>query len=254
MLRVPGEPKIDLPALAEDGYLPMRDLRLALRQLRKAPGFSLAIVLTLALGIGATTAIFSLVEGVLLRPLPFRDPQRLVLLGDRLGDGPQLGVTASEVATYEHAAQAFSSIGAYDNTSWELSGGPLSESVDGARLTAGVFSTLGAAPAVGRVFTQQEDDAHAPVAVISYALWLNRFHRDPQIAGATITLDRRNYTIVGVMPRSFEFPLRPGRVGQAQLWVPMSFTADELSPSVRRMGNPPGRAPEGRCQRTASCA
>ena len=209
----------------------MRDFRLALRQLLKAPTFSLAIVLTLALGIGATTAIFSLVEGVLLRPLPFRDPERLVLLGDRLGDGPQLGVTASEVATYEHVAQAFSSIGAYDNTSWELSGGPLSESVDGARLTASVFHTLDVTPAVGRVFTQQEDEAHAPVAVISYALWLNRFHRDPQILGATITLDRRNYTIVGIMPRSFEFPLLPGRVGQAQLWVPMSFSADELSPS-----------------------
>jgi predicted permease len=220
-----------LAALSEHGYVPMRDFRLALRQLLKAPIFSLAIVLTLALGIGATTAIFSLVEGVLLRPLPFRDPERLVLLGDRLGDGPQLGVTASEVATYEHVAQAFSSIGAYDNTSWELSGGPLSESVDGARLTASVFPTLDVAPTVGRVFTQQEDDAHALVTVISYALWLNRFHRDPQILGATITLDRRNYTIVGVMPRSFEFPLLPGRVGQAQLWVPMSFSADELSPS-----------------------
>ena len=96
-----------MPPLAGDGYLLMRDFRLALRQLRKAPGFSLAIVVTLALGIGATTAIFSLVEGVLLRPLPFRDPQHLVLLGDRLGDGPQLGVTGSEVATYEHVAQAF---------------------------------------------------------------------------------------------------------------------------------------------------
>ena len=91
----------------------MRDLRLALRQLRKAPGFSLIIVLTLAVGIGATTAIFSLVEGTLLLPLPFGEPQRLVLLGDRLGDGLQLGVTAFEVATYERTAQAFSSMGAY---------------------------------------------------------------------------------------------------------------------------------------------
>ncbi|MGA7521277.1 MAG: ABC transporter permease [Acidobacteriaceae bacterium] len=214
----------------------MSDLRPALRQLWKAPGFSLTIVLTYALGIGATTAMFSLVEGVLLRPLPFRDPQRLVLLGDRLGDNLRLGVTASEVATYEHAARSFSSMGAWITTSWELSGGPVSESVNGARLTAGVFPTLGVAPTLGRVFTQQEDDAHAPVTVISYALWLNRFHRDPNVAGATITLDRTNYTVIGVMPRRFEFPLLPGRVGQAQLWVPMSLTADELSPSSGAWG------------------
>jgi putative ABC transport system permease protein len=214
----------------------MRNLRLALRQLRKAPGFSLTIILTLALGIGATTAIFSLVEGILLRPLPFRNPRRLVLLGDHLGDGVQLGVTAAEVATYEHATRVFSSMGGWITTSWEISGGPLSESVNGARLTAGVFPTLGIAPVLGRVFTQQEDDGHAPVAVISYALWLNRFHRDPHIAGTTITLDRRNYTVLGVMPRSFEFPLLPGRIGQAQLWVPMSFTADELSPSAGAWG------------------
>ena len=132
----------------------MRDFRLALRQLRKAPGFSLTIVVTLALGVGATTAIFSLIQGVLLRPLPFRDSQRLVLLGDRLGDGVQLGVTACEVTTYEHVAQAFSSMGAYVNTSWELSGGTLSESVSGARLTSDVFPTLGISPIVGRVFTQ----------------------------------------------------------------------------------------------------
>ncbi len=208
----------------------MRDFRLALRQLRKAPGFSVTIILTFALGIGATTAIFSLIEGVLLMPLAFRDPQQLVLLGDRLGDGLLLGVAAPEVATYTRSARAFSSMGAYSATSWELSGGPISQSVNGARLTAGVFPTLGVAPVLGRIFTQQEDDAHAPVAVISYALWLTRYHRDPHVVGAVITLDRKSYNIVGVMPRSFEFPLAPGRVGQAQLWVPMSFTADELSP------------------------
>ncbi|MGC2621498.1 MAG: ABC transporter permease [Acidobacteriaceae bacterium] len=214
----------------------LQSLRFALRQLRKSPAFSLTIILTLALGIGATTAIFSLVEGVLLRPLAFRDPQRLVLVGDRLGDGLELGVTAPEVATYQHAARAFSSMGAYITTSWELSGSVLSESVNGARLTAGVFPTLGVAPVVGRVFTQQEDDGHAPVAVISYALWLNHYHRDPHIAGSIITLDRRNYIIVGVMPRSFEFPLLPGRIGQAQLWVPMSFTPDELAPGTGAWG------------------
>jgi putative ABC transport system permease protein len=213
-----------------------RHFRSALRQFRKAPGFSLTIILTFALGIGATTTIFSFVEGVLLRSLPFRDPQRLVLLGDHLGKGLNLSVTAAEVATYEHATQTFSSMGAYITKSWELSGGPLSESVNGARVTASVFPTLDIVPIVGRVFTQQEDDAHAPVAVISYSLWLNRFHRDPHITDATITLDRRNYTIIGVMPRSFEFPLLPGRVGQAQLWVPMSFTADELSPSAGAWG------------------
>ncbi len=210
----------------------MRDLRLALRQLRKAPGFSVTIILTFALGIGATASIFSLVEGVLLMPLAFRDPQQLVLVGDRLGDGLQLGVAAPEVASYARSARAFSSMGAYSATSWELSGGSLSQSVNGARLTAGIFPTLGVAPLLGRVFTQQEDDARVPVAVISYPLWLNRYHRDPHVVGAVITLDRKSYNIVGVMPRSFEFPLVPGRVGQAQVWVPMSFTADELSPAA----------------------
>lgn len=214
----------------------MRAVQLAFRKLLKTPGFSLTIVFTLALGIGATAAIFSIVEGVLLRPLAFRDSQRLVQLGDHIGDSRQLGVTAAEVATYEHATRAFSSIGGYATTSWELSGGVLPESVNGARLTAGVFPTLGVTPVVGRVFTQQEDDAHAPVAVISYALWFSRYHLDPKIAGTVITLDRRNYTIVGVMPRSFEFPLLPGRVGQARLWVPMSFTPAELAPSSGSWG------------------
>jgi putative ABC transport system permease protein len=203
--------------------------RLAFRQLRKAPGFSLTVVLTLALGIGATTAIFSLVEGILLRPLPFKDADRLVLLGDHLGTSLQLGVTAREIETYASAAKAFSSVGGSATASFELSGGATPEQVPAARLTAGMFPTLGVEPVLGRVFTAQEENARQPVAVISYALWLNRYHRDPHVLGTPILLSRKPYTIIGVMPRNFEFPLETGHLDQAQLWVPLSLTAEELS-------------------------
>ncbi|MGC2110857.1 MAG: ABC transporter permease [Candidatus Korobacteraceae bacterium] len=214
-------------------YAFAQDIRFAFRQLRKAPAFTLTVVLTLALGIGATTAIFSLVEGILLRPLPFNNPDRLVLMGDHLGSGPKAPpntpVTAREIGTYSNATSAFSSLGGYSTTRFEVSGGATPEDVDAARFTAGVFSTLGVQPVLGRVFTQQEENAHQPLAVISYALWLNRYHRDPQVLGSTIDLDRKAYSIIGVMPRSFEFPLQPGHLDQTQLWVPMSFTPDELS-------------------------
>src|SRR5258706_9734689 len=210
-------------------YALTQDLRFAVRQLRKAPGFSLTVVLTLALGIGATTAIFSLVEGILLRPLPFSDDDRLVLLGDHLAGGPSTPVTAREIGTYSNATSAFSSLGGYITTSYELSGGEVPEQVNAARFTAGIFPTLGVGPVLGRVFTQQEEDAHQPIAVITYALWLNRYHRDPHILGSSIVLDRRPYTIVGVMPRSFAFPLEDGQLDHTQLWVQMSLTPAELS-------------------------
>jgi putative ABC transport system permease protein len=211
-----------MPALAHD-------LRFAFRQLWKAPGFTLTVVLTLALGIGATTAIFSLVEGILLRPLPFTNPDRLVLLGDHIGGGPNTPVTAREIATYSNATSAFSSMGGYIGAGYELSGGATPEEVDGERFTAGVFPTLGVRPILGRVFTQQEEDAHQPLAVISYALWLNHYHRDSHVLGTSIDLDRKPYTIIGVMPRSFDFPLADGLLDQTQLWVPMSLTPAELS-------------------------
>jgi predicted permease len=206
-----------------------QNLRFAFRQLRKTPGFTLTVVLTLAVGIGATTAIFSLIEGVLLRPLPFKDAERLVLLGDHLGGGPGISVTAHEIATYSSATRAFSSLGGYITTGFEVSAGAQPEEVDAARLGAGVFLTLGVQPILGRVFTRQEEDAHQPLAVISYALWLNRYRSDPHVLGTSIVLDRKAYSIVGVMPRSFEFPLQTGHLNQAQLWVPMSLTPDELS-------------------------
>ena len=205
------------------------DLRYASRQLRKAPGFTLTVVLTLGLGIGATTAIFSLVEGILLRPLPFSDPERLVLLGDHIGGRALGSVTAREIGTYSTASGAFSSLGGYIGATYEFSGGAIPEEIHAARLTAGVFPTLGVSPILGRVFSQQEDDSHQPLAVISYGLWLNRYHRDPHVIGGSIVLDRKAYTIIGVMPRGFEFPLQPGHLNQPQLWVPMSFTSEDLS-------------------------
>jgi predicted permease len=210
-------------------YALAQDVRFAFRQLRKAPGFSLTVVLTLALGIGATTAIFSLVEGILLRPLPFSHPDRLVLLGDHLGGGANTPVTAREIGTYSKATGGFSSLGAYIATTYELSGGATPEEVDAARFTADVFPTLGVPPMLGRVFTPEEEDAHQPLAVISYALWMNRYHRDPRVLESSIVLDRKAYTIIGVMPRSFEFPVVDGQLDQVQLWVPLSLTPDELS-------------------------
>lgn len=207
----------------------LRDLRYAVRQLSKTPGFALAIILALALGIGATTAIFSLVEGILLRPLPFVSPDHLVILGDHVGDSPGIGVTAREIGDYARISSAFASMGGYATQSYELSGGATPEEVDGARFNAGVFTTLGVQPVLGRVFTQAEEDAHQPLAVISYALWLNRYHRDPHVPGRAILLDRKTYTIIGVMPRSFDFPVGSGLLDQTQVWVPLSLTPEELS-------------------------
>src|SRR5580698_4202180 len=210
-------------------YALTHDLRFAFRQLRKSSGFAFTVILTLALGIGATTAIFSLVEGILLRPLPFSNPDSLVLLGDHLREGGGISVTAREIDIYAKASSAFASVGGYISTSYELSGGAIPEEVNASRFTASVFPTLGVQPILGRVFTPQEEDSHQPLAVISYALWLTRYHRDPHVLDTAIILDRRPYTIIGVMPRSFEFPLVDGHLDQSQLWVPMSPTPDELS-------------------------
>jgi len=208
---------------------PLRELRFTGRQLRMSPGFTLMVVATLALGIGATTAVFSLIEGILLRPFPFADPESLVILGDHLGEDVNTPVTAREIRIYSTATRAFSSMGGYIGSGYEISGGESSETIQAARMSASVFSTLGVRPELGRFFTHQEDEGQQRVAVISYALWQNRYHRDPRFVGAVIQLDRKAYTIVGVMPRTFEFPVDTTRLNQAQLWVPLSLTADELS-------------------------
>jgi predicted permease len=215
----------------------LQDVRYALRQFRKSPGFAVTAVLMLALGIAATTATFSVVEGVLLRPLPFRDPDRLVALGDKL-QGTDIGaasgsaVTAPEIRTYVRDTHTFESLGAYQPIAYELSGIGDPTQVSASRLGAGVFPTLGVAPLLGRFFTQQEDDDSQQVAVLSYSFWQSRFHGDPRVLGAKLLLDRKPYVVIGVMPRNFEFPLLPGHLNRSELWVPLSLTHAELTQGV----------------------
>lgn len=210
-----------------------RDISYALRQWRKSPGFAFTAVITLAFGIGATIAIFSIVEGVLLRPLPFANPGELVTLGDRLegvnygGESP--GVTAMGVRIYQRDTRAFTSLGGYRTATYELSrSGDTPAQIDAARLTASVFPTLGVSPFMGRVFTKEEDEGSRQVAVLSYRTWRSRFHSDAHVLGQKILLDRKPYEIIGVMPRDFEFPLVPGQLNRSELWVPMSFTQTEF--------------------------
>jgi predicted permease len=209
------------------------DCKYAWRQVCKSPGFALTALLTLTLGIGAMTAVFSIVEGVLLRPLPFPNPEKLVFLGDILSGVHQLesgapSVTAPGVLTYIRDTHEFSSLGAYRTSIYELSGGGNPEQISAARLSAGVFPTLGVSPLLGRVFTPREEASSERVTVISYQTWRSRFNGDAQIPGRKILLDRRPYRVIGVMPHEFEFPLVPGQVNRCELWVPMSFTQSEL--------------------------
>jgi predicted permease len=206
----------------------VKDLQYALRQLRKAPGFALTAVLTLAIGIGGVTAVFSVMEAVMLRPLPFKDSGGLVSLHESFErDSHELRLSAPDVLMFERESRAFSAVGGFIGSAYELTGAGAPFKAGAERVTASLFPILGIEPLLGRVFTQSEDDNAAPVTVISYALWKERFHSDPNVLGTTIELDRRPYTIIAVMPRSFEFPLDAGRLSHRDLWVPMSFTPVE---------------------------
>jgi putative ABC transport system permease protein len=219
----------------------LHEIRYAFRQFRESLGFSATAVVMLALGIAATTATFSVVEGVLLRPLPFLDPGRVVVLGDLL-EGTDLGtgsgppVTAPEIVTYVRDTHTFESLGGYAVVGYEFSGAGESAQVNASRLSAGVFPTLGVMPLMGRTFTRTEDEDSEQVAVLSYGLWQSRLHGDTQVLGAKILLDRKPYVVIGVMPRNFEFPLLPGHLNRSELWVPMSFTHAELTQGVGSWG------------------
>src|SRR4029453_10540611 len=207
------------------------DLRHAARALRHHPGFLAVVVLTLGFGIGINTATFSIVNAVLIRPLSFDQPGRLVPLTERVsGFAENAPFSPPDFIDVQREQQSFDGVAAYVQRPAELSGSGAPVRLDVPKVSWNLFDVLRIHPMLGRAFTEQEDRPGVDVAVLSYGLWETRFGADQSIVGRTITLDRRPYTVVGVMPRGFSFPLRgPGfNAKPAAAWVPMAFTAQQL--------------------------
>jgi putative ABC transport system permease protein len=182
----------------------LQDIRHALRQLAKSPGFTAVAVLTLALGIGANTAIFSAVDAVLLRPLPYPQSDRLVDLSAGNAEPVRFAISYPDLLDFRALTQDFTGVAAYSSQRYNLTGAGDPREIQAAYATANLFDVLGVHPVVGHGFsTQQEND---PVALLSYGLWAQSFGRDPAILGKAIALDGKSYTVIGVMPAGFDFP------------------------------------------------
>ena len=204
-----------------------QDLRHALRVLRKSPGFTAVAVLTLGLGIGANTAIFSVVENVLLKPLPYRDPGSLVEVWNTyLPQFPQAPNSPGDFQDFHRAARSFSEMAAFVDlpTGFNLTGDGQPQRVEARYATSGLFPMLGIHAVAGRTFTPEEDKpGEAPVILASHALWQSRFGMDPNVIGRTVMLDGHGYTLVGVLPATFR--LAPA----TDIWMPVGQYGDDLT-------------------------
>jgi putative ABC transport system permease protein len=208
-----------------------RDLRYSARALSRSKGFTCAAVLTLALGIGANTAIFTVTNALLLRPFPYRDPERLVSLGASRDRGASMTLPRYELIRDRN--QSFASVAVWANDNFNLTGNgePLQTPV--ARVSPGFFSLFGVKPQIGRAFTEEEGRPEGqPVAMLSDSIWRSRFGANPNIIGRTILLDTTPHTVVGVMPPNVAFPF----VGPADIWTPRYFELTLMTPQRLRTG------------------
>ena len=202
-----------------------QDLHYGLRMLAKNPGFTAVAVIALALGIGANSAIFSVVNTVLLRPLPYKNPEHLVMVWEENSKQgyPQDTPAAANYVDWRDQNHVFEAMAAITEISFNLTGVGDPERIDGQRVSASLFPLLGVEPQLGRAFRPEEDKPSAnQVVVMSYGLWQRRFGADPGIIGKPISLNGKSFTVVGVMPSTFQFPTR-----NDQLWVPIAFDAKE---------------------------
>ena len=205
----------------------LQDIRYGVRTLLKNRGFTAVAVLALALGIGANTAIFSVVNAVLLRPLPFERSDRLVMVWEKR---MQLGrernvVSPPDFYDWRAQNQVFEDMAAFSGQGFNLGGGTEPERIQGAGVSPGLFSILRARPRIGRVFEAEDDKPDRnPVAIISSALWQRNFSSDPEVIGKTIKLNEKDYTVVGVMPADFAFPNR-----RSEIWVPLILSPNDAA-------------------------
>src|SRR5579863_7835841 len=206
-----------------------QDLRYGLRQFRRGPAFTLIAVLTLAVGIGATTAIFSVVDAVLLSPLPFPDPGRLVDVYQKTQGGSYNVFSAPNFLAWRDHADAFQQMAVWTGKSFNLADANLPEHIAVTPVTANIFPLLGVNPILGRTFLPQEDLPGGPkVAVLSYGFWRQHFAGAPGVIGSSLRLDGESYTVVGVMPRGFQVPNAAG-----ELWVPLQINPADPNSSAR---------------------
>jgi putative ABC transport system permease protein len=220
----------------------LRDIRYGSRNLIKRPGFTIVALIALALGIGANTAIFSLVNGVLLRPLPFAEPDRLVWMwGNIRNGGNRASVSPPDFLDYRNENKTFEEFAGFFPAVLNLTGSGEPERLSGAGITGNYFQALGAKPLLGRTFVlENEKPGNDQVVVLSYALWQKRFGGDPAIVGKTIALDGKAREVIGVMPQHFNFPRAAG------LWVPINFDIDpEMKWRKAHFMRPIGKLKEG---------
>jgi hypothetical protein len=198
-----------------------QDIRYGARMLRKNPGFTAVAVLTLALGIGANTAIFSVVNAVLLRPLPYPEPRQLVQLRMEWSGSPSTEIGSATFVEAKAQAQSLARIAAYTGGEMTLTGAGSADRVETGAVTAEFFPLLGVQPALGRNFTREEDTPNGPkAAILGQGLWQSRFGGDADVLGRTITLNEQSYTVVGILPARFQYP------EPFQLWTPLAL--DEM--------------------------
>ena len=203
----------------------LQDLRYTLRQFRRAPGFTAVVVLTLALGIALNTTVFSVVSAILLRPVPYPDPQRLVAIFRTEGSGHNRSfVPAADLQAYREQSRAFTDVAAYGEGAFTLGTPDMAQHLQGAWVTANTFRVLGVHPVLGRDFRAEEDvPGHDGVVMLSWPIWRSSFMGDSAVIGRVVSLNGRARTVIGVMPRGFEFP------DVERVWVPAALAPVQLT-------------------------